>query len=272
MESALVEQIDEQVLTEDEFLVRVDVIEDEIIEDYLEGALAAADKRAIETHFLIPLERQRKLRHARLLRHHLAALPLGTRETRMDDAPQQVFRARRLKFVPTTFRSYAEIAAALLVAVSFVYLFQERRELKGAVDEANKRLVSEGQQAMVQSPVRQESVDSSQPLTEVLNLMRPGLQRGNEELPAVRVGKATRVLQVEVALPSGHPGTYKVDLKKDGNSVWDREAVQGVHAPGGAIIKVEIPPEVLPAGTCELVLQSPGDAPRSYWFTVTTLR
>ncbi len=47
-----VEQIDEQILTNPQFSIIVDVVEDEIIEEYIEGSLNADDARAVERHFL----------------------------------------------------------------------------------------------------------------------------------------------------------------------------------------------------------------------------
>ena len=63
--SKLVENIDEQILTVPEFSTTIDVVEDEIIEQYLEGSLNQGDTRAVERHFLRPLDRQRKLRSIR---------------------------------------------------------------------------------------------------------------------------------------------------------------------------------------------------------------
>src|SRR3974390_974309 len=66
-----VESIDEQILTDPELSISADVIEDEIIEEYLEGSLNPEDTRAVITHFLRPPERQRKLKTARLFSHYL---------------------------------------------------------------------------------------------------------------------------------------------------------------------------------------------------------
>src|SRR6516225_677122 len=62
-----------QILTDDELSEIADVIEDEIIEDYLDGTLSATDKKAVEEYFLSPVERKEKLRFAKLLRDHLAS-------------------------------------------------------------------------------------------------------------------------------------------------------------------------------------------------------
>src|SRR5882762_11230097 len=63
-------RLSEQILLDDELSEIVDSMEDEIIEDYLDGTLSSADKEACKRHFLLPSERQEKLRFAILLRAH----------------------------------------------------------------------------------------------------------------------------------------------------------------------------------------------------------
>ncbi len=62
--------LSEEILFSDELSEMVESIEDEIIEEYLDGALDSADKNAVDEYFLRPPERKEKLRFARLLRHH----------------------------------------------------------------------------------------------------------------------------------------------------------------------------------------------------------
>ena len=69
----LVQRIDELMLSNDKFSENIDVIEDEIIEEYVDGTLSAAEKKAVESHFLRPQERQRKLDEVRLLNRCFSA-------------------------------------------------------------------------------------------------------------------------------------------------------------------------------------------------------
>jgi Putative zinc-finger len=56
------------MLWQDEFLETVAMVEDQIIEDYMNGALTPDDKDAFEEHFLVAPERKQKLQSARFLR------------------------------------------------------------------------------------------------------------------------------------------------------------------------------------------------------------
>src|SRR5215472_7912004 len=63
-------QLSHDICFNDELSEMVESIEEEIIEDFLDGTLDSADKDAVNTFFLRPPERKEKLRFARLLRNH----------------------------------------------------------------------------------------------------------------------------------------------------------------------------------------------------------
>src|SRR5215510_13627422 len=63
-------QLSQDIVFNDEVAEMVESIEEEIIEDFLDGTLDSADKDAVDRYFLRPRERQEKLRFARLLRQH----------------------------------------------------------------------------------------------------------------------------------------------------------------------------------------------------------
>ena len=69
-EKELEEQLSHDIFSNDELSEMVESIEEEIIEDFLDGTLDSADKDAVNTYFLRPPERKEKVRFARLLRNH----------------------------------------------------------------------------------------------------------------------------------------------------------------------------------------------------------
>src|ERR1041385_6333709 len=71
--SEFAESLDERMLMDRNFSALVDCIEEEIIQDYLEGDLDPSERAMVERRFLLPPERQKKLRRAYLLNRHLAA-------------------------------------------------------------------------------------------------------------------------------------------------------------------------------------------------------
>jgi hypothetical protein len=265
--SKLVENIDEQILTDPEFSISVDVIEDEIIEEYLEGSLSSEDMRAVERHFLRPPERQRKLKTARLISRFFEA------ESPKQPAPaRSLFTFFGIGHVLPSFRTCAEIAAFMVFITSTLVLWNQRRELDIAMKQMNQQLGQERERSTIANQQLQNALRSLQPAIAMLNLVRPGRQRGDVEIPEVKVNPGTRTLHVEVALSSGTPGNYRVELRLAERTVWSRDGVDVTAVSGGAILRVDVPAEVLPQGKCELVVMPSGEAPLSYLFSVSKLQ
>lgn len=80
------DRLSEQMFFNAELSEVVDEIEDQIIEEYLDGRISSIDKKTIEGHFLRPPARQEKVKFARFLRDHLKtkseALPKKKTECR----------------------------------------------------------------------------------------------------------------------------------------------------------------------------------------------
>jgi len=270
-DAELVETIDEQTLTDPEFSMSVDVIEDEIIEEYLEGSLNLEDKRAVERHFLRPPERQLKLKTARLFSRYLESEPRKV-ATELPAAAPGLFKVFRVGWTFPSFRTCAEIAASAVFVISILTLLNQRRELDMAIKQVDEQLSQERQHSAASNQQLQSALQSLQPVVAMLNLVRPGLQRGKLELPEVKVNSGTKLLHVEVALSSSAPGSSRVELRHTGKMVWSRDGVDAMAVPGGAILRMDIPADVLTQGTSELVVKPSGDGAISYWFSVLKLR
>ena len=254
----LIERLDEQILADIEFSETVDLIEDEIIEDYLDGALNINDTQAVEEHFLRPKERQLKLRNARLLSHHLATASRNP-EARYRKDNAQPSRATVTPIRSFPFRIGLEIAAAVLLIVSAVYLLRTRRELQ---IEVQRTAALSHQLAAV--------LDLAQPVTATLSLLEPGLRRGEEPLPELVISARTRNIHVEIALSSATPGAYNVRLENAGKTVWSQDHIEALTAPGGAILILNVPAQGLTQGEAKFVVQQNNGPEAAYWFLIST--
>jgi hypothetical protein len=264
----LVERIDEQTFKDPELSISIDIIEDEIIEEYLEGSLNSEDTRAVESHFLLPPERQHKLKAARLFGRYLEAESADVKMQRPPLARRLLTAFREGRVLPS-FRTCAEIAASMVFVVSSMTLLNQRRELDIAIRQITQQLSQERQSSEALHQQLQSALHSLQPAIAMLNLVSPGLQRGKSELPEVKVNSGITALHVEVALLSRASGKYRVQLQYSGKVLWSRAGVDAAAVPGGAIVEVDIPAEVLPRGTCELAVISAGEGTISYWFSVS---
>src|SRR5437588_796289 len=66
------QQIEELFITDGDYRERVLIAEDDLIEDYLEGALSAAERERFLSHYLITPQQRRKLRIAKSIKKYTA--------------------------------------------------------------------------------------------------------------------------------------------------------------------------------------------------------
>lgn len=268
-DSELVESIDERVLIDPTFSTDVDVIEDEIIEEYLEGSLSTEDKRAVERYFLRPPERQRKVETARLFNRYFEA-ESGIVKPRQ--TTRGLFTMIRIRQALPSYRTFAEIAATIVFVALTLNLWNQRLALEMAFKQTSQQLSQERERTAVVNQQLQNALHSLPPVIAMLNLVRPGLQRGQQDLPEVKLSSGTRMLHVEVALLSQVSAKYRAQLRHAGAPVWTRDAVEATSVPGGAILKLDIPVDVLFPGTAELAITPSGSTPISYWFSISKIQ
>ena len=267
--SDTVERVDELVLTNSEFLENLAVVEDEIIEEYLEGTLSNADKQSVESHFLRPPERQRKLQHARLLATRLAsAAPLPDRSKLLQIQPSAASAASL--GARSSFRFYGEIAAAALLAVSIAYLSHSRHQLQSALGDSAQQLTQEREHSTQLNKQLQSMRDLAKPPTALLSLFQPGVLRGpGESLPKVTIGPGTSKVRIELALLSSNPRPYTLRLESAGKTLWSLDQVTPFTSRDGAILTFEIPATALTPGEARLQVFQSSESPTTYTFTVS---
>jgi hypothetical protein len=119
-------QVEERLLTDGEFYQELLIVEDELIDRYLSGELSEPERQSYQTHFLLPPERQQKLRFARSLKKYVSSL--GTAQPHEDIATDKSAGAAEVAEPPPKKRpvfsflpfgnpivSYALAAAILLI-------------------------------------------------------------------------------------------------------------------------------------------------------------
>jgi hypothetical protein len=266
--SEVVERIDELMLNSIEFSEGLGVVEDDIIEEYLEGTLSPSDKQSVETHFLRPAERQRKLQNARLLTRRLASADAaeGNKLLQIRPFSHPVAPVSHR----SNFRVYAEIAAALLFAASVIYLYQSRHRLQSALGESDQQLTQEREHSVQLNQQLQSARDLAQPSVAMLSLFQPGIQRsGDASVSNLKIGPGTSRVHVELALTSSNPGPLNLRLEFSGKTVWSLGHLTPFTSRDGSVLIFEIPAAALAAGENQLIISQASVPPTTYLFTVS---
>lgn len=193
-DSELAESMDERMLRDRDFSALADRIEEEIIQDYLEGDLNPSDRAAMERHFLRPPERQKKMRRAYLLNRHLAAR--GDEQEPFKPAPVPPQRNRLALWI-----SYAGWAAALLLIIPAGYLVNSQRALQSEVAQKTRDLDRERELAAIAKAELQRAFAALPQPVANLDFYGQGVVRGSLEARRP-IRTETRTLHVELLLAS----------------------------------------------------------------------
>lgn len=269
-DGALAQRIDELMLGDAEFSEIIDVIEDEIIEEYLEGTLNPEDNAAMESHFLRPPERQLKLRQARFLSRRIS----GTARDPRDEAPKAI-REHRF-FFPVlrqsrlTYMTYVALAALLFLGFSAAYLVQSRRRLEAQLSQSTQSLVQERERSASLSQQLGLLRTLAQPATVMLSLVQAGVLRGNTIVPELRIGSGTTKIHVEMALlPHVREGQYGLRLESAGGIAWHTDRIQALSSPEGSILMADVPAQVFAQGENRFVVRQKDGSETTYLFVVS---
>jgi hypothetical protein len=254
----LEDNLSEHILFHDEMMETVDSVEDEIIEEYLDGLLDSAERKAVHQYFLQAPERKEKLRFATLLRRHFDSRPAPPLDTTQDG-----FVSAPLAWL-SNFRTLGAFAALVLISiVSLMYVTGVRRSqarVEAELARERERSVTLAQQAELLQP-------SMVPLTLVANRSRGAGTR----IPQVEIKSSTRRIIVDIALQGGASGPYDVRLEtKEGKGpLWSARLLPIVAPTGDARLVFDVPARGIESDAYSFVVSSssaPTAAVRHYDF------
>ncbi len=233
------ESMSEKMFFDDELSELVDSVEDEILDEYLDGSMNPADKAAVEKYFLLPPERKQKLQFVSLLRRQLEAE--GTLQVEQHLAPAgEDADAGAVVLFRSHFRTYIELAAVVVLSIScLVYVNHVRQGLTAKITANEKKinqLEEEQRRAASVVDAKLEPID----LDTLRTVHGPGAP-----IPQVTITPSTRRIEVELDLKRGSSsGPYRVILKQGGSELW---SMAGIHPTSDALV-FEVPSQVFKTG------------------------
>jgi anti-sigma factor RsiW len=270
----LEEQLSHEICVNDDLSEMVELIEDEIIDDFLDGTLDPADKDAVDGYFLRPPERKEKLRFARLLRHRFEQRQdlVNARKETFDsaDVPQARLDYRPANLGRSHFRTYGELAALfLLTVVGLIYVSGIRKnqaKLEGQLAQEREQSATVAKEAQV-----------SQASMVALTLVSDRSRGDSTQIPNIEIKPSAERIVVEIALPGRSPGPFDVLLEERGKNqpIWTARLLPLVSASGDARLVFDIPVQGVASDVYSFVVSSslPGSGrPKHYDFRITVAK
>jgi len=205
------EKLERRVLNETEVNEEVQASEDELIDQYLGGKLNAEERKQFETYFLLPQERQRKLRFGRTLRRYLDLLP-GAKANQDLNKSSLVW----LKRLEPRFALAGSLVLVSLAVLATLWLVNNRR------------------------------VDNGQTLAITL---QPGSSRANEgSIQRLQVPASYRSVEVQLEMASNEYPVYEVELLREHQSLNTYKSLHAQNKDGHLDLVLVIPAELLEVG------------------------
>jgi hypothetical protein len=272
--------LEQQLVTEPDVFEVLGVVEDELIEEYLDGTGTVLDRGAFERHFLTSPQRQARLRLARSLRKHasrgMAAAPAR---------PQSVSTSRAARWQP----AWLGLAAALAVSLAGNVWLVSRPEVRPAPtptvatlstpqtpDQPSVALQREREErstAEVRVAALEESLRRSR--SSVSFVLAAGALRGAGSAQRIVVPSDVMLVRLRMELPGDDYPLYRAVLVNDaGEELWSGSKLRAETESGHVFVVATVTPDRLPRGDYQVKLSgltSTGDAEAvgSYPFRVS---
>ncbi len=286
------ERLEQRLWADNSVLDELQVAEDELIDDYLEGVLSGSEAEKFQSYFLSAPERQRKLRFAKTLKRYVAAHPVkGSRRI----AGLHSWAGFRFFKEPVFALSLATVLLVILVAGSWSVLRTSRlqrsleqagnQETQKQLDEMrarNSELTASLQREQAQRSLlekgtaeRQEGSIARKPAPYFAVALGSGLMRDVGGLQKLRIPAGTEVVRLDLNDAPEDYRQYRLTLQRvDGVSIWIQFSRMAESAAQNPPPPVLIPTNLLPPGDYVVKLAGLTSAggnfedARSYYFRV----
>jgi hypothetical protein len=222
---AELERLERSYLEDEALLDELQEIEDELIDDYVSGALEADQKTRFEKYFLLSPSRREKLDFARALTEHAVAwrsesqtaqsssIQRGGVEIDEKEGIAKVLPFKRWSRPVPVWRQWAAVAAAILIAVVVGALWFRNRELRREVIAAEAAVARLRDQANAESA---RTVEASNQLTaekERAGALEEQMRRVEEtlaQLQAARKAAVSVFMGLQYLVRDTRGGEFKV--------------------------------------------------------------
>lgn len=239
-------RLEKRLLTESEYFEELVVEEDELIEDYLDGALTEAEREQFEKHFLLAPERGWKLETARLLRGYSekGAVAVSPEPVGQADQPAPPFWQSLAAFFKAGWPAQVALATVILLLLGGILVAVRNRP----------------EQAR-QVPPRQErpAPSGGAPASVLIVALTPGLERSSAAAKRITVQPDVDTVQLRLELTADEYQRFGAALRDDEQEILADTQLKAESAGVEKFVVFNIPSRLLVPGDYRVSLS--GEAP-----------
>ena len=265
------ERLDELSITDDEFALRLDAVENDLVDAYTRGDLSGDALERFQKYYLSSSQRREKVEFARsLLGFTEKAAPVMTAKSRPAipnaNPPDQILQRRSLRRWFTVSGSglqWGFAAAALVLLAATSYLFVENERLKQQAAKVRDQQTELSQHArdlerqlgeqraanagMLQELGRLRELSATPHALKIVAAFLLPQMRGASQVPTVSVPVGTDQVQLRLQLEADDFAGYQVALKDPaaGQVRWRSERLPAKPAADSKTVSVILPAKLL---------------------------
>jgi hypothetical protein len=267
------EQVETRLMTDDDFFEQINLVEDELVEQYLDHELSAPDRARFEDTFLCAPERQHKLRFTKALRFHAAnAAKQKTLQLERAIHPwyEPFFGLFKISH-PGLAYSFSLAFVLLLVAASSSLIIQmhgfkaqisglQAQQQQRETELSRLRDLSEKEHARADQLAslfqEQEKRDPAQSWFTVT----AGAQRSAQFSKPLEIPKGAILVNLSLDLAKNWKETYRAVLSSGGGKeILTRDNLKAAVSDKEIIIMFSVPATDLPSGHYIITLYGTGE-------------
>jgi len=220
-------EFEARLLVDSEIYEELLIAEDELIDQFIEGEMAPAEREAVQKHFLRAPERRKQLSFARILKTYVSANTAAAPEV-----SEPMPRADSDSVEPLKKRSFRELLFPRNPVLGF--------SLAGALV-----LIIIGGAWMANRLLNR----ASQPQTIWAVGLTPGLQRDGAEVTSFAIPANADTIRLELDLAADQYSSYQAEvLDIEGRSVMAGKDLKAMTAKGRRIVQLDLKSALLSHG------------------------
>ena len=246
-------QVEESFVVDSAFREHLLIVEDQVIEDYLDETLTEQDRSRFEKYFLATPQQQRRVRIARALRKHVVAVTdLNSITPAKDLLPEDERPRKRLQWLSwrNPFVLIPTAAGLLLVVALGVVKLNEIRRLREAREQAHRR------RAAIEQELAQINDPKRIPEGSIFPVVLVSVSVRNTQSPnKFAVPKEGTVVELRLVLEGDNYPHYRAGLRRmDEPEPVKIPNLRSESTPSGRAVLVRIPSHLLARGNYRLIL------------------
>jgi hypothetical protein len=266
------ERLDELSIADDEFALRLDAVENDLVDAYARGDLSGDALEQFQKFYLSSPRRREKVEFARIFLRFAektaSAVAGATTQPAIPSAQpaDQTSRTRspwRQLTIPRLGLQWGLAAAALVMLLATSYQFVENERLRQQAAEARNQQTALNQRTQDLESQLREQRSANAGMREELDRLRQVLSaphalnivaalllpqmRGASQIPTVSVPVGTDQVQLRLQLESDDFPSYQVALKDPARStvIWNNSNVRARAQGEAKVVSVNIPAGLL---------------------------